>query len=161
MHGRYYRVSFMPFLGSFGSHYKFTRLNFDLRQYFSVWGSHVLAYQIYVNLITGEPPFYKMSAFGGPNLMRGYPRRRFRDRDMIAFQTEYRMPLFWRIGVAGFAGAGQVAHRIGDVTIGDMKYSVGWGLRFQIDKKNHTNARLDMGFGKKSFAPVLAIQEAF
>jgi outer membrane protein assembly factor BamA len=160
-HGRYYRLSFVPFSGVFGSHYAFTRLNFDLRQYFSFLRSHVLAYQIYVNMTTGDPPFYKMSVLGGPNLMRGYLRRRFRDRDMLAFQTEYRMPLFWRIGIVGFAGAGQVAHRIGDVRINDLKYSLGWGIRFLVDKKNHTNARLDMGFGKKSISYALAIQEAF
>jgi outer membrane protein assembly factor BamA len=161
MRGRFYRFSFTPFSSAFGSHFKFVRMNFDLRQYFSLWKSQVLAYQVYVNTITGDAPFYKMSTLGGPDLMRGYPRRRFRDRDMIAFQTEYRVPLFWRIGVVGFAGAGEVAHRIHDVRIQDLKYSLGYGMRFQIDRKNHTNLRMDMGYGKKSFSPTLAIQEAF
>jgi outer membrane protein assembly factor BamA len=151
----------MPFAGIFGSHYKFIRITLDVRQYFSLWETHVLAYQIYANVITGHPPFYKMSLFGGSNIMRGYYEGRYRDRDMLAFQAEYRLPVWWRFGIVGFAGYGDVAHRLSDFRIKDFKYSIGYGIRFGIDQQNRLNIRLDIGYGKKSAYPVIAFQEAF
>jgi outer membrane protein assembly factor BamA len=159
--GSYDQLSIIPFAGIFGSHYRFIRTTLDVRQYFSLWKTHVFAYQLYANIITGDPPFYKMSLLGGSNLMRGYYEGRYRDRDMLAFQVEYRLPVWWRFGVVGFAGYGDVAHRLSDFRIKDFKYSVGYGIRFGIDPQNRLNIRLDIGYGKNSAYPTIAFQEAF
>ncbi len=159
--GSYHQFSVVPFAAIFGSRYKFVRATLDLRKYFTLFGTHVFGYQIYANVITGDPPFYKMSLFGGSNLMRGYFEGRYRDRDMLAFQVEYRLPVWWRFGLAGFAGYGDVAHTLDAFRIHNFKYSVGWGIRFCIDKSSNANIRVDIAFGKNSAYPAIGIGEAF
>lgn len=159
--GKYQQYSIVPFLSVLGSSYNFVRYVADIRQYFSPFGNHVIAYQVFVSLIGFHPPYNKMSVFGSDGLMRGYYPARYRDRNMIGFQAEYRMPLFWRIGAAGFGGYGDVAHDVTDFRIRELKYSLGFGIRFTIDPKTQSNVRLDLGVGKKSAYPTIAIGEAF
>lgn len=73
----------------------------------------------------------------------------------------FKVPAWWRFGLAGFAGYGDVAHTIDEFKINDFKYSIGWGIRFCIDQKNNANIRVDIAFGKNSAYPAIAIGEAF
>ncbi|MBL7959374.1 BamA/TamA family outer membrane protein [bacterium] len=159
--GKYQQYSLIPFHATLGSDYNFVRFVADVRQYFSPFENHVIAYQAYMSLIAYNPPYYKMSLFGSDGLMRGYFPARFRDRNMVAFQAEYRMPLFWRISAAGFGGYGDVAHKIKDFRVQDLKYSVGFGIRFTIDRRTKSCVRLDIAVGKNSAYPTIAIGEAF
>lgn len=159
--GQFQQYSLVPFHRFLGSDYNFIRLVADVRQYFSPFGKHVVAYQAYISLIGFHPPYYKMSLFGSDGLMRGYYPARYRDRNMVAAQAEYRMPLFWRLSVSGFGGYGDVAHDIKDFRIKDFKYSVGFGIRYSIDVRTQSNIRLDIAVGKHSAYPSIAIGEAF
>jgi hypothetical protein len=145
-----------------GSDYTFTLLSVDLKKYFTVFGSHVLALQTYDGFITGDPPFQMMNLLGGSYYMRGYYRGRYRDKNMITLQGEYRFPLFWRLGGAGFVGLGDVNENIADFRLDQFKYSVGFGFRFMFDAQERINARLDVGFGKGDNAGIYAmVLEAF
>jgi hypothetical protein len=145
-----------------GSDYTFQLLSIDLRGYVSLFGSHVLAIQTYDSFISGEPPFQMLNMFGSSYWMRGYYFGRFRDKDMVTVQAEYRFPIVWRIGAAGFAGFGDVRDRIEEFTIGEFKYSFGFGFRFMFDAQERINARLDFGFGKgDNFGIYALVVEAF
>jgi outer membrane protein assembly factor BamA len=159
--GWYQQFSLIPFHRVIGSDYNFVRFVADVRQYFSPFEKHVIAYQAYASLIGFHPPYYKMSLFGSDGLMRGYYPSRYRDRNMIAAQAEYRMPLFWRLSASGFGGYGDVAHDITDFRLKDLKYSVGFGIRYTIDPIKQTLIRLDIAVGKNSAYPTIAIGEAF
>lgn len=160
--GFYNQFSAVFFGGTVGSDYTFTLLSIDLRKYFSIFGSHVLAFQTYDTFITGDPPFQMLSLLGGSYCMRGYYRGRYRDKDMITFQSEYRLPVFWRFGAVAFAGFGDVANGIEKFQLGQFKYSLGFGFRFTFDSHERINARLDVGFGKGDNAGVYAmVLEAF
>jgi outer membrane protein assembly factor BamA len=159
--GTYHQYSLVPFHSIFGSDYNFVRFVADLRQYFSPFEEHVIAYQAYVSLIGFHPPYYKMSLFGSDGLMRGYYPSRYRDRNMIAAQVEYRMPLFWRLSASGFGGYGDVAHDITDFRLKELKYSVGFGIRYLLDREKRSIIRLDIAVGKNSAYPSIAIGEAF
>jgi hypothetical protein len=81
---------------------------------------------------------------------------------MIALQAEYRwVPVFWRLGLAAFAGIGDVADRVGHFDLGNFKYSYGLGLRFVFDAKQRLNIRLDFGFGKGTSGVYFTAAEAF
>jgi outer membrane translocation and assembly module TamA len=81
---------------------------------------------------------------------------------MIIVQTEYRLPLWKRFGLAGFAGGGDVASKLSRFALNDFKTSYGFGLRYAVSPKEKINIRLDWGFGKDPFAgPVITIGEAF
>ena len=160
--GFYNRFYAMFFGGTIGSDYTFTVLSVDLRKYYTVFGSHVLALQTYDGFIIGDPPFQMMNLLGGSYYMRGYYRGRYRDKNMITFQGEYRFPVFWRLGAVGFVGLGDVNDDITAFRLDQFKSSLGFGFRFVFDARERINARLDVGFGNGDNAGIYAmVLEAF
>jgi outer membrane protein assembly factor BamA len=159
--GGFYQLSARVFHDRLNSDFDFTTYQADLRRYFPVMASHVLAVQGYMNMIKGDPPFYMMSLLGGQNLMRGYYEGRYRDKNMIAVQMEYRLPVWKRIGAVGFAGFGEVAPGISDFELKSFKHTVGIGLRYLLVPAEKINMRLDFGWGRDSSGFYLALTEAF
>ncbi|TQF15795.1 BamA/TamA family outer membrane protein [Myxococcus llanfairpwllgwyngyllgogerychwyrndrobwllllantysiliogogogochensis] len=148
--------------GAWGSDYTFGLLRLDARRYVSLpWGQrHVLAFQGLVELRDGEPPFYDTGRLGGMELSRGYLEGRFRERQHLGAQVEYRAPLFWRLGGVAFASAATVARSLKDLDSGDIKPAGGVGLRFAPLSDVPVNIRLDVAYGSEpSF--YLNIGEAF
>jgi outer membrane protein assembly factor BamA len=122
----------------------------------------VIALQTYDVFISGEAPFQMLGMLGGSYWMRGYYLGRYRDRNMITAQVEYRFPVWWRFGAVGFAGAGDVASDAGKFRADRFKHSVGCGVRFMFDTRERINARLDFGFGSDDNAGIYAmVLEAF
>ena len=94
--------------------------------------------------------------------MRGYYRGRYRDKNMIAFQMEYRiMPVWWRLGLVGFVGVGDVAGRLDRFDLGNFKYSYGFGIRYLFMREEKLNIRLDFAYGKGSSGFYIVLREAF
>jgi hypothetical protein len=94
--------------------------------------------------------------------MRGYYLGRFRDRNMIAVQAEYRIvPIWWRLGAVVFGGFGDVADEPGDFALGDLKYSIGGGFRFLLIPAERIALRADFGFGDGDSGFYITLGEAF
>lgn len=144
-----------------GSKYNFSSLSLDLRKYFTLFGTHVLAVQSVVKLQTGDVPFLNLAQMGGQYNMRGYYEGRFRDKNLMVFQAEYRTPLIWRFGLVGFAGFGNVAEKFSKLSLAGMRSSYGFGLRFLFDPKEKIQARMDVGFGEDCTGFYFSIFEAF
>jgi len=159
--GRYYRFSVQMFRSAWASDYRFTRYAFDLRNYFSPFSSHVLALRVQAVTNKGQTPFRQMPLLGGQFLMRGIYQGRFRDKNMITVQSEYRLPLRKRFGLTGFLSAGEVAPQIDRFALKEFKYSYGMGLRFMLNPKEGVNLRMDFGFSKDDSGIYLSIGEAF
>ncbi|MBD3288462.1 BamA/TamA family outer membrane protein [candidate division KSB1 bacterium] len=160
--GRYYQIYAVLFDQMLGSDYKFSHFTFDLRKYYPLKDSHVMAFQSYNIFIHGNPPFQMLGLLGGAYWMRGYYYGRYRDKNMITFQSEYRFPLFWRLGGVAFAGFGDVASEIDKFQSGALKLTIGAGLRFMFDTQEKINARLDFGFGNDgNFGFYAMVLEAF
>ncbi len=161
--GFYNQVSAVSFGGSIGSDYTFEALNVDLRMYYrGLFRSHVIALQTYDVFISGEAPFQMLALLGGSYSMRGFYKGRYRDRNMITAQIEYRFPIAWRFGAAAFASAGDVQSDIHEFSFDRLKYGGGFGLRFLFDPRERINARLDFGFGSGGDAGIYAmVLEAF
>jgi len=159
--GSLHKFSIILFQSILGSDFEFTEFNLDLRKYVSFFSRHILALQAYLNFISGNPPFQMMSLFGGQEMMRGYYQGRYRDKQMMAFQMEYRLPALWRIGLVGFAGWGDVADKINHFDFSNLKYSLGWGIRFALNREESINLRLDFGYGKRSSGVYFTAGEAF
>jgi len=159
--GSYHQAYAIFFRRTFGSDFHFTKYVLDLRKYFTVLASQVLAIQGYFSFISGYPPFQMMSLMGGQNNMRGYWMGRFRDKNLITIQAEYRIPLVKRIGVVGFVGLGNVAERLSHFGRSDLKYSLGFGLRYAFNPKEKLNLRLDVGFTKEGAGFYITATEAF
>jgi outer membrane protein assembly factor BamA len=159
--GDYWQLSAMFNSRAFGGDFGYTAVKLDARKYVPVFTSHVLAFQAQLQSVSGTPPFHSYAKLGSDTMMRGYYAGRFRDRVMAAVQAEYRMPLFWRLGVVGFVGLGNVASRIGALDLAHLKYSRGAGLRFRLSPGEATNLRVDVAFGKDTSGIYVTAREAF
>ncbi len=146
-----------------GADFVYTNYRIDFRKYWKLFADmdHILAFQAFGNFVEGEAPFHYVSLLGGSSLMRGYYRGRFRDNHQLASQIEYRMPLWWRFGVVAFAGLGNVYDQLSAFKLGDLKHSVGAGLRVKIDEAERLNMRIDFGFGERTSGFYLNVTEAF
>ncbi len=144
-----------------GSDFSFTSLKLDCRQYLLVASDQVLALQAYIRSTSGEVPFHKLSLLGGESLMRGYYKGRFRDKNILAVQAEYRVLVTKRIGVVGFAGLADVFPDFAEFKLKTIKYSVGTGVRYMVNKREGTTLRMDMAWGKANFGLYFTAQEAF
>jgi len=144
-----------------GGDFNFSRFIVDARHYHTVFRNHVLAIQAKAELQTGEVPFQYLARFGGMYGMRGYYDGRFRDKDMVMVQAEYRLPLSERWGVVAFGSAGNVAPKLEEMDLARPLLAGGLGLRFVFDKKERIMIRMDVGFGKDSSGIYFSIYEAF
>jgi outer membrane protein assembly factor BamA len=150
---------FAPF---FGSDYQYTNYVIDLRRFLRIYRQQVLALQVFGNFNAGEVPLRSLAYLGGANTMRGYYAGRYRDKNAAVIQAEYRIPLFWRLGVAGFGDAGNVGPELKDIDLHHIKYSYGGGLRVALNQKEKLNLRLDYGIARgASQGFYLQLGEAF
>lgn len=96
-------------------------------------------------------------------LQRGYFQGRYRDRQLLAFQAEYRLPVVWRIGAVAFASAGQVGDVWGNIGMDRFHTALGGGIRFLVVPDEGVNIRADFayGFSVESGSFYLSFGEAF
>jgi outer membrane protein assembly factor BamA len=161
MKGEFFQLNAGMYKEFLGSDFNFSEFKLDLRKYITLFSSHVFAVQFLAHAQTGEVPFMNLAKMGGEYNMRGYFAGRFRDKNLLVFQAEYRLPLVWRLGLVGFAGFGNVAEKFSQLNLGALKPSYGVGLRFLFDKKEKIQVRMDIGFGKGTSGFYFSIFEAF
>lgn len=147
-------------LGLPGSTQQFTRVSLDARRYRSLGRGHVLAVQGFGIMTAGNVPVEQLPALGGPTLLRGYFAGRFRDKAAVLVQSEYRTPVWRRLGAVGFASAGTVAPSLGALRAADARVGWGFGLRLALNDER-LNLRLDRGFGSGSRGFYISAGEAF
>lgn len=151
------------YTSGFGGEFAFQLTRLDLRAYFLPFQNRrdVLAFQFKSFFSNGDVPLAELSLFGGDEIMRGYYEGRFRDNHLLAGQVEYRLPLFSRFGMVAFAGIGDVAGRVRDFKLENIRASIGVGLRFKIVPTENLNIRMDFGVTDEDQNFYLNIAEAF
>jgi hypothetical protein len=112
--------------------YSFDRVDVDLQQYIPLLKDRrVLALRSFVSMSDGEEiPFYYLRTLGGPDDLRGFTRYRFRDRNLLLLQAEYRWEIFTAVDGAIFYDAGKVTPRREDLDFDDLESDYGIGFRF-------------------------------
>jgi outer membrane translocation and assembly module TamA len=80
-------------------------------------------------------------------LVRGFYYGRYRDNNLSSLQTEFRLPLVWRFGLATFAGLSNIYSEKNSFKFTNLKYNFGLGIRFLVDRKDNTNLRIDYAIG--------------
>jgi hypothetical protein len=135
--------------GIFGnSNYIGGLFNIEYSQFFLLNKKLVLAFDLQEQSLTGAAsPFYLLPALGNDELMRGYYNGRYRDRNLIAGQTELRYRISGRFGIAGFVGTGEVSHA--GFTFIALKPNYGGGIRYFFDTEKGLSIRADYGIGQK------------
>ena len=153
----------MMFYGTYlGGDNNFSTYTLDGRKYidFKTEGKHVLAFHALIRMTAGDVPFRELGLIGGRLINRGYLRGRYRDKTAIQFQTEYRVNLIGRFGAVVFGAIGQVNNDISN-TFSNLIYSGGIGARFNINKRDPANIRVDVGFTEEGPGFYIGFGETF
>ncbi len=130
------------------NNYKGSFFNIEYAQFFQLHKRWVLGVNIQEQSLLGkEAPFYLLPELGNDEMMRGYYNGRYRDKNMVAGQTELRYRLSDRIGLAAFVGTGTVFRD--SFSFNQLKPNYGGGLRYFFDTEKGLTMRVDYGVGQK------------
>jgi hypothetical protein len=161
--GQFTELAFLNYRKLWGSHFDFQGVNFDARM-FRPFRKNVLAIQASGTFMTGDVPFNQMALLGGDVLMRGYYAGRYRDRNYLSAQVEYRwLPFSFskRIGGAAFLAAGAVTPAISEFSFRKILPSGGLGLRYLLFPQKDIFLRFDVGLTAEGLNFYIYSGEAF
>jgi len=164
--GLFSELAFLRYNQVWGSDFDFTTIYSDTRIYKPMGKNNVLAAQLLGQFNFGNIPFNQLALVGGENIMRGYYFGRYRDKNQIATQVEYRfLPLELgftkRIGFATFAGVATVFDDFDGFSSSNIVASAGVGLRFLLFPKKDIWTRLDYAVTSEGSGVYIFIGEAF
>jgi hypothetical protein len=150
----YGNLEFLQNSTAMGSSSNYNSLLIDLRKYFSITRTSILAFWFYsVLTLHGNPPYLDLPGTGSDtynNTGRGYEQGRFIGKRFIDLETEYRFGIT-RNGLLGgviFCSAESVSE-LGNNRLEVIYPAFGVGLRIKFNKFSNTNACLDYGIGTK------------
>ena len=164
--GLFSELAFLHYNPAWGSTYEFTSIISDTRVYKPIGKKNVLAFQFLGQFKLGDVPFNQLALMGGESIMRGYYYGRYRDKNQLATQVEYRiLPIPFnftdRLGFAVFVGAGSVFNRIDNLNISNFVISGGAGLRFLLFPQKDIWTRLDFAVTEEGTGFYIFIGESF
>lgn len=136
-------------------------LSVDGRLFLPLPRRRVLAFQLLFESGGGDVSFNRMPELGGAKLLRGYYEGRFREKNLLALQGEFRSPLYKRLGFTLFAGTGAVAREVSGLAEARWKWTAGGGLRFRLRRDSGLTLRLDLAGNHESFGVYILGLEAF
>jgi hypothetical protein len=152
--GSYASVTYRPNVTFMGSTTNWQYMLAEFRKYIRMPGTsqNILAFWSY-NWITlsGKPPYLDLPSTGWDefnNVGRGYIQSRFRGRNLIYLESEYRFHIT-RNGLLGgvvFVNAQCVSNYPGN-SFDTVWPGMGAGLRIKVNKHSNTNMAIDYGFG--------------
>jgi len=162
--GGRYRVSVANYSDRDFGRYSFRRLEADAAQYISIFSPRsVLTVRARADLSGTDAgqtvAFYMLPTLGGPRSLRGYEDYRFRDRDLLLFNGEYRFPILRALDGAAFYDAGNVAPRADALSIHHLRTDYGVGLR--VHSTNHLLVRLDVARGDEGTRALVSFSTPF
>jgi len=165
---------FNPFAGSYllltsnfarealGSDRDYEQYNAGYNYYANVGKDRVLAWRLTGCFTGGDAPFYDICLFGGEkDAIRGYVGGQYRDETSITTQLEYRWKFYKKWGMVAFAGVGQVAPSLSEMSTDNLLPSYGVGIRFMASEEQRVNLGIDYARGKDSDAWYFRIKESF
>jgi hypothetical protein len=154
-------LAFIHYGKVFDQSFPMNTLFFDSRYFIPTTKNQVLALQVVGQFSQGEVPFNQLSLMGGETIMRGYYLGRYRDKNYVAAQAEYRFLPFGfsrRLGGSVFGAVGAVSESI---PTDNYKWSAGAGLRYLLFPKKDIFTRMDVGVNPDGYGVYFYIGEAF
>jgi hypothetical protein len=153
--GFYANIVFRQNMKSLGSDNNWQSLTVDLRKYIALpsKSNNILALWSYNSItLNGNPPYLDLPSTGWDtynNTSRGYIQGRYRSKNMIYFEAEYRFKIS-RNGLFGgvvFANAQSFTDWPSN-SYRNIAPAAGFGLRTKFNKYSRTNIAIDYGFGQ-------------
>jgi outer membrane translocation and assembly module TamA len=111
--------------------FDFTRVAAEVQLYVPLGvRSRMLALRARTSRSAGSVvPFYLMETLGGGSTIRGFREFRFRDRQTLLLNAEYRWEIWTYLDLAVFADAGKVFSDSSDLDLHGLETAIGFGLR--------------------------------
>ena len=140
--------------------YSFTRYKLEAQEYIPFrHGFQVLALRQFgafsMTREDDEVPFYMMETLGGNRTIRGFDTFRFRDRNVLVANNEFRWQAWFRLDMALFLDAGYSFKNLKDFELGEVETGYGVGFRFKSSRT--TAARLDIAWSREGVTTYLKI----
>lgn len=157
--GRIIEIESSWYRQQLGSQTDFEKQTLLYSEYLPVWQDDVIAWQVRGRFLQGDIPWDQLSKIGGGDSLRGYTTGRYRDKQMLLAQAEYRMDLPGRHGMVFWAGVGVIADKVSELFEQTLLPNYGVGYRFEV--KPRVNLRLDLGFGDGDSGFYFNVNEAF
>lgn len=170
--GCFLRAKSSWYRSAWGSGYDYDGYTLEARQFLPVFETGAVGVSATLQAMAGDVPFRDLPTADGDHTLRGLVRGKYRDRNLLLVQGEYKSYLpdwSWlrhpwirnRLGYAAFAEAGQVAHTLGGFSLEEFRPDFGVGLRYAMNPAQRMNIRVDIGFVDGGVAPAINIKEAF
>jgi outer membrane protein assembly factor BamA len=158
-----YRLTVSAFNDRDSGSYSFRQMEAEASQFIPILNEHsVIALRGRVvasdTANGGAIPFYVLPTLGGSRSLRGYDDYRFRDRNLLLLNAEYRWRVFGAIDGALFYDAGKVAPRFGDLDLTHLKSS--YGIGFRAHSGDTTVFRVDIGRGSEGTRLLVSLTDA-
>lgn len=152
--GMFGKITYRPNFTFLGSDNNWSSILIEARKYIhlSAKSKNVLALWSYNWLtLSGKPPYLFLPSTGWDdfyNTGRGFIQGRYRGKNMLYFESEYRFGITpnGKIGGVVFANAQSFSKDIKS-ELSVIAPGYGLGLRFKINKHNNTNVCIDYAFG--------------
>lgn len=128
--------------------------------YQPAWKGCVIAGELHTKINCGhDTPWTQYAQVGTNDRMRGYYRGRYRNRNIIEAQLEFRQHLWKRFGMVWWVGAANVFRDTHSWQLRHTLPNYGLGIRWRF--KPGVNVRFDYGFTRNGSGIVFCINEAF
>ena len=144
--------------------YSFRRWTMEAQQYFPFFNERrVIAVRGKLELTNANSnqavPFFLMPTIGGSEDLRGYREFRFRDRNSVVFNVEYRWEAFSGLDLALFGDAANVFNEADEIRLRKLKTAYGFGFRFNTEQSVFW--RIDFGFSPEGMRPFVKFNHVF
>jgi hypothetical protein len=137
--GGYYAATYTMYDDRSFDRFGFRRFQVELQQYVPFNAGHrVIAFRFRSSFDDPKQgqrvPFYLQQALGGSNDLRGFREFRFRDKNQMVSNLEYRWEAFSGLDMALFGDAGKVFGSRDQFNLKNLETSYGFGFRFNTEK---------------------------
>jgi hypothetical protein len=117
------------------SNFGFNQVDYEAVQHFPIlretWAISLHALARTASEKSAEQiPFFMLPSLGGGSTLRGFSSHRFRDRNSLLLQAEWRIMVNRYLDTAVFYDAGKVAPHTSDLDFKKLKHDYGIGARF-------------------------------
>ena len=142
----------------------FQQIDYELVQHVPILReAWVISLRSYVRTLHGKSgqaiPFFMLPGLGGGSNLRGYSSFRFRDRNGMLLQAEWRIMANRYMDSAVFYDAGKVTAHTSDLDFNGLRSNFGFGVRFHSPFT--TPLRIDLAKGREGYVLVFSNTAVF
>jgi hypothetical protein len=106
-----------------------------------------------------QVPYFMLPALGSGSTLRAYSSWRFRDRNSLLLQAEWRVMVNRMLDLALFYDTGKVTAEASDLSLNGLRNNVGVGVRFHGPRT--TPLRVEAAYGDEGLNIVFGASSAF